>query len=325
MNNKKILAIVVKKIKPLVYTILRIFVRIALKIFCSEITVHNKRALNTRGPLLIAANHPNSFFDAVIIGALFKQPVHFLARGDAFKKPWHNALLKLLNMIPIYRLSEGKENLHLNQKTFERSKEILADGGIVLIFIEGLCRHEYVLRPFKKGTARIALECMKDDIPLKILPLGISYSDFKRTGIHVEVHPGKQYSPEEIFTEKDTASNLIVFNDCMYENLDNLIWKEPKKQRTGKNYRIVPFAFIGRMIHAPYYYPVKRFVAEKTKGSVFFHSVLFGVLLFTYPFGLALLSLILIALGTNVCLALSIFILFPLLAWSATQQKKYRY
>ncbi len=100
----------------MVYPILKIFVRLALKIFCAEIIVHNERALNTKGPLLITANHPNSFFDAIIIGAMFKHPVHFLARGDAFKKPWHNTLLKLLNMIPIYRLSEGKENLHLNEK-----------------------------------------------------------------------------------------------------------------------------------------------------------------------------------------------------------------
>lgn len=71
----------------MVYPILKIFVRLALKIFCADIIVHNQRALSTKGPLLITANHPNSFFDAVIIGALFKEPVHFLARGDAFKKP----------------------------------------------------------------------------------------------------------------------------------------------------------------------------------------------------------------------------------------------
>jgi 1-acyl-sn-glycerol-3-phosphate acyltransferase len=62
--------------------------------------VHHQTLTTTKGPLLITANHPNSFLDAIIIGALFQQPVHFLARGDAFKKPWHRWLLEQLHMIP---------------------------------------------------------------------------------------------------------------------------------------------------------------------------------------------------------------------------------
>lgn len=308
----------------MVYRIIKIFVRLALKIFCAEITVLNKQMLDTKGPLLIVANHPNSFFDAIIIGALFKDPIHFLARGDAFKKPWHNALLKLLNMIPIYRLSEGKENLHLNQKTFYRSKKILSEGGIVLIFIEGLCKHEYVLRPFKKGAARIALDCMNEKIPLKVLPLGINYSNFKKTGVYVEVHPGKTISPEEMFTDTDPAINLNLFNSCIIENLEPLTWQEPKERKREVNYWIVPFAFLGRMIHAPFYYPIKTFVAKKTRGTVFYHAVLFGVLLFSYPAGLALLSFLLYLLGVNIYVALSVMVWLPFTAYFAMQQKENR-
>ncbi len=309
----------------MIYPILKIFVRLALKIFCAEIIVHNQRALNTKGPLLITANHPNSFFDAVLIGALFNQPIHFLARGDAFKKPWHNALLKTLNMIPIYRLSEGKENLHLNEKTFQISQEILSKGGIVLIFIEGLCVQEYGLRLFKKGAARIALNCHNDNIPLKILPLGINYSDFRKVGMYVEVHPGKLLQPNEIFKAKDIASNLVAFNNSVREELENLVWKENKNRKPVKNYWIVLFAFLGHIIHAPFYYPVKNFVAKKTKGTVFYHAVLCGILLFTYPLFVALISLLLTATGVNKLIALSAFIVMPLLAYSALQQRKYSY
>lgn len=309
----------------MVYPILKIFVRLALKIFCAEILVHNHRALNTKGPLLITANHPNSFFDAVVIGALFKEPVHFLARGDAFKKPWHNALLETLNMIPIYRLSEGKENLHLNEKTFQISQEILSQGGIVLIFIEGLCVQEYGLRPFKKGAARIALNCHNDNIPLKIMPLGINYSDFRKVGMYVEVHPGKLLHPDKLFTAKDTASNLVAFNNSVKEELEKLVWIENKNRRSGKNYWIVLFALLGNIIHAPFYYPIKNFVAKKTNGTVFYHAVLCGILLFTYPLVVALLSLLLMAAGVNKLLALSVFIVLPLLAYAAVQQRKYNY
>ena len=83
----------------------------------------------------MVANHPNSFLDAIIIAAHFKEPIHFLARGDAFRKPWHNRLLRLLHMIPIYRISEGRENLHKNEYAIERSAELLQQNKIVLIFI----------------------------------------------------------------------------------------------------------------------------------------------------------------------------------------------
>ncbi|OYY16384.1 MAG: glycerol acyltransferase, partial [Sphingobacteriia bacterium 35-40-8] len=123
-----------------------------------------------KGPVLICANHPNSFLDAIIVAALFKEPIHFLARGDAFNKPWHASLLKLLHMFPVYRLSEGKENLGLNETAFENSRKILRKNGIVLIFIEGICLNKNNLQPFKKGAARIAFSSWKEGIPLRILP-----------------------------------------------------------------------------------------------------------------------------------------------------------
>ena len=76
------------------------------------------------GPLLIAANHPNSFLDAIIIATLFDKPVYSLARGDAFKKPLYARLLRKLNMHPVYRTSEGVENMEHNYSTFDACKVI---------------------------------------------------------------------------------------------------------------------------------------------------------------------------------------------------------
>ena len=86
-----------------------------------SIKVHNKKALQQKGPLLIVANHPDSFFDALVIAANCKYPLSFLARGDVFTKPWHNFLLRALNMMPVYRQREGKEHLHKNQTSFDAS------------------------------------------------------------------------------------------------------------------------------------------------------------------------------------------------------------
>ncbi len=136
------------------YGLLKIYVRLLLKIFCYDIKINNRRYLKLDGPLLITANHPNSFFDALLVATHFKRSIFFLARGDVFKNERVAGILGWLRMIPIHRISEGVENLHLNQETFDNCRKIFRNNGIVLIFIEGLSQHEWRLRPFKKGAAR---------------------------------------------------------------------------------------------------------------------------------------------------------------------------
>ena len=163
------------------YYFIKSWVRAGLLFFCRKVVISNRNVLNERGPLLLACNHPNSFFDAVLLGALFKNPVHFLARGDAFKNPIAKKILTALKAIPIYRLRDGKEYLALNDTVFERCNQILQDGGIVLIFSEGLCVNQWQLRPLKKGSARIAINAWKQEAILKafrVLPVSLNYNSF---------------------------------------------------------------------------------------------------------------------------------------------------
>ena len=102
--------------------------------------------------MLLACNHPNSFLDSIIIDTLFKEDVWSLARGDAFKKPFLK-ILAALKILPVYRPSEGVENLSENYKTFDACIEILRRNGVITIFSEGKCINEWHLRPLKKGTA----------------------------------------------------------------------------------------------------------------------------------------------------------------------------
>ena len=134
--------------------------------------------ISKKGPLLIAASHPNSFLDALILTVLIKRPLHFLARSDVFKSKWSNYLLRKLNLIPIYRLQEGQENLNKNEQTFEECNKILDEGGAILIFAEGLSVIDLKLRPLKKGLARIAFgfaEKNNFSSNCEIVPVSINY------------------------------------------------------------------------------------------------------------------------------------------------------
>lgn len=273
-----------------------------------------------KGPLLLIANHPNSFLDATIIAAQFDQPVHFLARGDAFKKPWHRTLLSLLHMVPIYRLSEGRENLHLNEYAFERSQALLRDQQIVLIFIEGICLNTHQLQPFKKGAARIALTAIKENIPLRILPIGINYHSFSDIGKRVRIETTTSFDAKTILPFEDDAQNLQYFNKQMFDVLSGLTGAAILEKNIRNKLFIVP-SIIGHLLHIPFYRLIKNFVRKKTRNTVFFDSVLFGMLLLLYPLYLLIILLILSFVHLPIYLVLLILLLHPITAWFAVRYK----
>ena len=154
----------------MLYSFVKIIARLALPIYCRNIAINKKELLKHKGPLLLAVNHPNSFLDAIILCTLFDGTVYSLARGDAFKNKFFAKILFLFKMFPVYRVSEGVENMDENYKTFDQCKEIFKQNGIVLIFSEGRCINEWHLRPLMKGTARLAISSWEEGIPLQVLP-----------------------------------------------------------------------------------------------------------------------------------------------------------
>lgn len=307
--------------------------------------------LNEKGPLLLACNHPNSFFDAVLLGALFKNPVHFLARGDAFKNPIAKKILTALKAIPIYRLSEGKEYLALNDTAFERCNRILRDGGIVLIFSEGLCINQWELRPLKKGSARIAINAWRQEAiskAFRVLPVSLNYNSFTIFWKKIIIEFGEPIVSSEACIAANEAQQTRHFNKLLYSRLkkgilmdDNssvvqfllsntalvkdsskpvsylktlkakltsdILKKELYNLSDTKRLALNTTSFVnnlllsvllfipaltGVLIHLPVYSPLKNFIKNKTKGTVFYDSTLFAALLIVYPFYVLLLAVL---------------------------------
>lgn len=302
------------------YFLIKLPIRLALRIFCVNKEIIHPEYLEQKGPLLLVANHPNSFLDAIIIAAHFKEPIHFLARGDAFRKPWHNRLLRLLHMIPIYRISEGRENLHKNEYAIERSAELLQQNKIVLIFIEGICLHTHSLQPFKKGAARIAFSVIKAQHPLWVMPITVAYNSFTAFGKHIRFHLTEPIEARQLLPHEDDAKNFKYFNDRLYQQLSGMI---AIPSSIHAQYRIplaIP-ALIGFFLHIPLYALIKKAVYAKTKDTVFFDSLMFGILLILYPLYLILLTILLLLLHVKPSILMLIILLHPLLAYCAVQYK----
>ena len=92
-----------------------------IAVYFKRSKIINAHYLKVKGPVIIAMNHPNAFMDPVAFSALIYPPkVHYLARGDAFKKGIAKTLLESLGVIPIFRIQDGgKEGLKKNYETYD--------------------------------------------------------------------------------------------------------------------------------------------------------------------------------------------------------------
>lgn len=317
----------------MLYQLLKPFARLFLKIACRNIKINQPELLQSKGPLLLACNHPNSFLDGLILAILFDAPVHSLARGDAFKKNHHAKLLKLFKIHPVYREREGKELVPLNYKTFSICKEIFKNNGIVLIFSEALCVNEWKLRPLRKGTARMAFDNWDENIPLRILPVGINYSSFQSFGKNVIINFGKEITKDDFDTDNTSGKNLVLFNELLEQELQKaVITIDSNDLKTiHKTFYIpvTPFkkiilaipALIGVIINTPFYLPVKNIVKQRAYHTGHYDSILAAVLFLFYPF-YVLLIILAVYFITHSYFSWSLIALFPCTAWCAVQLKE---
>lgn len=317
----------------MLYTILKFAVRLEMLIFCRRVEIDKPQELRRKGPLLLAFNHPNSFLDAIMIDIFFDKPVWSLARGDAFKGNLVKKILHGVKILPVYRTSEGVENLSENYKTFNDCIAIFKNNGLVQIFSEGKCVNEWHLRPLKKGTARLAIQAWEQGIPLTVLPLGINYSSFERFGKNVFIHFGEPITVGDIdITASDGLRNQ-AFNSKLKAQLERLVYEIPlddkatqeKKlgRRPGLIEKILLFipAIIGFVVNAPVYVPIKSLLKKKASGTGHYDSIMLGLLLIAYPLYLLLLVLIGFLIFKSAWVW-AILLIFPFTAWSYVRLKE---
>lgn len=316
----------------MLYSLLKIIARLALPIFCRKIIINKPEYLKIRGPVLLACNHPNSFLDSIVLDTLFQQPIWSLARGDAFKNKSISRILRSLKILPVYRTSEGVENLSENYKTFDACISIFKQNGIVTIFSEGKCINEWHLRPLKKGTARLAVKAWQEGIPLVVLPVGINYSSFRKFGKNIFLNFGAPINKDDLTLVGSDGLAYQAFNNRLQTELSELVFEIDKDDITrqkellqvkaslfAKIILAIPAA-IGWLIHAPLFWPAKKLIEKKTFDNDHYDSVMTGVLIFLYPLYVILLAITAFIFIKNYWM-ISLVVIIPFTAWSFVQLK----
>jgi 1-acyl-sn-glycerol-3-phosphate acyltransferase len=252
----------------MLYFLLRPVVQFALRIFFKKLQVQGRENLHTNSATIYVANHPNTFMDPLIVAALSKKNVHFLANGSVFNR-FTRPIFRFLNMIPIYRKVDKADKplsqAELNKMSFQQCFDFLKKGGTLLIFPEGTSVIERKLREIKTGTARIALGAEYENnfqLGLQIVPIGLNYDDADKFRSEVFVKIGKAISLQEYANryQPDNFELVEQLTATIEQNLSELIiiTENPEQDKFLRNLEIL---YKNRLF--------QKFQIQKTKETEF--------------------------------------------------------
>jgi 1-acyl-sn-glycerol-3-phosphate acyltransferase len=116
------------------------------------------------GGFIAAPNHCTEI-DPLVVGHMLynqKRMPHFLAKAGLFKVPVLGAVLRSTKQIPVERSTTGAN------RSLQLAKEIVNEGGAIIIYPEGTLTRDPALWPMRghTGAARMALESGIPVVPI---------------------------------------------------------------------------------------------------------------------------------------------------------------
>ena len=141
-------------------------------VFFRHIEVEGADRLPRAGPAVVVANHANGLVDGLLLMATLRRYPRFLGKATLFRIGLLRPFLRLAGVVPVYRAADG-EGTERNEATFRTCRDLLALGGVVALFPEGISHDEPALQPLRTGAARIALAAAADDATTGIVTVAV--------------------------------------------------------------------------------------------------------------------------------------------------------
>ncbi|MFN8017194.1 MAG: 1-acyl-sn-glycerol-3-phosphate acyltransferase [Acidimicrobiales bacterium] len=116
----------------------------------------------------------------------------FIAKATLWKVPGVGLLLGAAGVLPVHRAADGGGD---NRGTFDTVVEELRGGETVAIFPEGTTHDEPHMAEVRTGAARLALDAAAAGVPLRIVPIGLTFEDKVALRSRVAVRVGRTIDP----------------------------------------------------------------------------------------------------------------------------------
>jgi len=156
---------------------------------------------------LICPNH-TSYIDILLLYAVFPHYFIFLGKKELGKIPLFKLFFKKLNILV------DRYNPKAAHRSLDEVKDRLKDGTNVVIFPEGtISKKAPVLRPFKNGAFRIAIELGLPIVPLTFLDNYKLLADSWKFGSSSRPGKARVIIHEPIPTEGMTQDDLLTLRE----------------------------------------------------------------------------------------------------------------
>jgi 1-acyl-sn-glycerol-3-phosphate acyltransferase len=196
--------------------------------YFKKLKYQGKEKIPKNAGIIYAVNHQNAFLDPIIIAGQTNSPINFLARADIFKNKIANKILRRCYMLPIFRQRDGVNTIEKNEESFIACYEMLSKRENLMIFPEGNHNYKKMLRPLKKGLARVAFGTLSKfgkEAPLYIVPVGIDYENHFNMNSEVLLNVGDPIKVSDYYSsyQENSAETINRLSLKIGEDLGSLI------------------------------------------------------------------------------------------------------
>ena len=150
----------------MLYHLLRPIALTGINLFYNSVSVENQDRIPKKGPVIFAANHPNTMMDPLIVAASCGRRVSFLARSTLFMNSFTSWVMSAIGIIPVYRKVDAEVDMHKNEEMFSATYRHLERNHGLLIFPEGTRSLDGKMKPFKKGGIILAINAGLPIVPM---------------------------------------------------------------------------------------------------------------------------------------------------------------
>jgi len=186
------------------YWLLQRYAKFCCRFYYRKIVINDLENIPPNQPVILAPNHQNALMDALAMVCGTEYQVVFLARADIFKSRFLARVLTFMNIMPIYRIRDGYENVKRNDEVFDKTNQVMRNMyNPLCLFPEGNHGDRRRLRGLVKGLFRIAFIAQEEygeKNGIKIIPLGINYGHYQHFRSTLLVNFGKPIEVAEYYS-----------------------------------------------------------------------------------------------------------------------------
>lgn len=210
--------------KKIGYHIFKWWIKAGLFFYYKKIKIHGRQHIPKNKPILFVANHQNALLDALLVAVYCKKKPYYLTRGDIFKGSFARNLFGFLQMVPIYRIRDGKHALGKNNAILDRCAHLLATHNDLLIYPEGSHNLKRRVRPLSKGFTRILFRALAIDpeLDIRLVPVGVNYAKATHFPDRVALYFGEDIKVRNLYNENDVPFSVKSIKNEVFNGLTQL-------------------------------------------------------------------------------------------------------